>query len=123
MFTEDVTGLNLTACNNVILVDMWWNPALEVSFSYNVLCCALLKCEHSQDQAFDRAHRFGQTRQVNIYKLTIEQTVEERILALQDKKRELAAAALSGDKISKSKLGLDDLMALFRHGGREDEEE
>lgn len=49
--------------------------------------------------------------------------MEERILALQEKKRELAAAALSGDKINKSKLGLDDLMALFRHGGREDEEE
>ena len=46
-------GLNLTACNNVILVDMWWNPALE-------------------DQAFDRAHRLGQTRDVNIYKLTTE---------------------------------------------------
>lgn len=101
---------------------MWWNPALEVSFSYN-FSYVPLKCKHLQDQAFDRAHRFGQTRQVNIYKLTIEQTVEERILALQEKKRELAAAALSGDKINKSKLGLDDLMALFRHGGREDDEE
>jgi SNF2 family DNA or RNA helicase len=55
--------------------------------------------------------------------LTIEQTVEERILTLQEKKRELAAAALSGDKMKNSKLGLDDLMALFRHGGRDDEDD
>ncbi len=54
-------GLNLTCCNNVILVDLWWNPALE-------------------DQAFDRAHRLGQTRAVNIHKLSIPDTVEERIL-------------------------------------------
>ncbi|EJD05330.1 uncharacterized protein FOMMEDRAFT_138838 [Fomitiporia mediterranea MF3/22] len=101
-FKAGSTGLNLTACNNVILVDLWWNPALE-------------------EQAFDRAHRFGQTRTVNIYKLTIEQTVEERILALQEKKRELAAAALSGDKLKNSRLGLDDLMALFRPGSRDED--
>lgn len=113
-------GLNLTCCNNVILVDLWWNPALE-------------------DQAFDRAHRLGQTRNVNIYKLSIPNTVEERILdvrlfillarillifnnayclhQLQEKKRALAAAALSGDKMKNMKLGMDDLMALFKHGG------
>jgi hypothetical protein len=51
----------LTACNNVILVDLWWNPALE-------------------EQAFDRAHRYGQTRDVNIFKLKIDDTVEDRIL-------------------------------------------
>ena len=96
-------GLNLTACNNVILVDMWWNPALE-------------------DQAFDRAHRLGQTRDVNIYKLTIENTVEERILTLQNSKRALATAALSGDRVKNLKLGMEDLMALFRPG-REDEDE
>lgn len=69
-----------------------------------------------QDQAFDRAHRFGQTKDVNIYKLTIERTVEERILQLQETKRALATAALSGDKLKNTKLGLDDLMALFRPG-------
>ena len=63
-FKAGSTGLNLTACNNVILVDMWWNPALE-------------------DQAFDRAHRFGQQRPVNIYKLKIDDTVEDRILAVR----------------------------------------
>ncbi|KII90902.1 hypothetical protein PLICRDRAFT_106737 [Plicaturopsis crispa FD-325 SS-3] len=64
-FKAGSTGLNLTACNNVILVDMWWNPALE-------------------DQAFDRAHRVGQTRHVRIYKLTIQDTVEEHILKVRE---------------------------------------
>ena len=93
----------MTACNNVILVDMWWNPALE-------------------DQAFDRPHRFGQTRDVNIYKLTIENTVEERILTLQNSKRALATAALSGDRIKNLKLGLDDLVMLFRPGRDDDDD-
>lgn len=60
-FKAGSTGLNLTCCNNVILVDLWWNPALE-------------------DQAFDRAHRLGQTRDVNIHKLSVPETVEQRIL-------------------------------------------
>ncbi|KAF8647534.1 hypothetical protein AX16_006641 [Volvariella volvacea WC 439] len=103
-FKAGSTGLNLTACNNVILVDLWWNPALE-------------------DQAFDRAHRFGQTRDVNIFKLKINETVEDRILELQEKKRALARAALSGDKIKNQQLTMDDLLALFRPGGRGDDEE
>ncbi|KAJ3560995.1 hypothetical protein NP233_g10474 [Leucocoprinus birnbaumii] len=103
-FKAGSTGLNLTACNNVILVDLWWNPALE-------------------DQAFDRAHRFGQKRDVNIYKLKIDETVEERILLLQDKKRALAHAALSGDKLKNMKLGMDDLLALFRHNARDDSDD
>ncbi|EIN06926.1 hypothetical protein PUNSTDRAFT_90645 [Punctularia strigosozonata HHB-11173 SS5] len=97
-FKAGSTGLNLTSCNNVILVDLWWNPALE-------------------DQAFDRAHRMGQTRPVNIYKLCVPETVEDRILALQEQKRVLAAAALSGDKVKLlNKLGMDELLALFKHG-------
>jgi len=103
-FKAGSTGLNLTACNNVILVDLWWNPALE-------------------DQAFDRAHRVGQTRQVNIFKLKIDNTVEDRILELQDKKRELARAALSGDKLKNMRLGMDDLLALFRPGGRDEDDD
>jgi len=103
-FKAGSTGLNLTACNNVILVDLWWNPALE-------------------DQAFDRTHRFGQQRDVNIFKLKIDATVEDRILMLQDKKRELARAALSGDKIKDMRLGMDDLLALFRPGGRDDDDD
>ena len=63
-FKAGSTGLNLTACNNVILVDPWWNPALE-------------------DQAFDRAHRFGQERTVNIHKLSVPDSVEQRILEVR----------------------------------------
>ncbi|KAL5639611.1 hypothetical protein ACGC1H_006279 [Rhizoctonia solani] len=103
-FKAGSTGLNLTACNNVILVDLWWNPALE-------------------DQAFDRAHRLGQTKDVHIYKLTIPETVEERILKLQDAKRDLAKAALSGDKLSNNKLRLDDIMKLFNKRAHEDSDE
>ncbi|KAG2034468.1 SNF2 family N-terminal domain-containing protein [Suillus americanus] len=103
-FKAGSTGLNLTCCNNVVLVDMWWNPALE-------------------DQAFDRAHRFGQKRDVNIFKLTIPETVEERILELQEKKRELTKAALSGEKMKNMKLGMDDLLALFRPGPNHDDDE
>jgi len=89
------SGLNLTCCNNVILVDPWWNPAVE-------------------EQAFDRAHRIGQTRDVNIYKLVVPDTVEDRILALQEKKRALAKAALEGGKLAKgSKLEMRELLALF----------
>lgn len=64
-------GLNLTEADTVILYDPWWNPAVEA-------------------QAADRAHRIGQDKQVFVYKLLTEQTVEERILALQEKKRALA---------------------------------
>ncbi|KAF5323139.1 hypothetical protein D9611_009212 [Ephemerocybe angulata] len=103
-FKAGSTGLNLTACNNVILVDMWWNPALE-------------------DQAFDRAHRYGQTKDVWIYKLKVDGTVEDRILELQEKKRELANAALSGDKIKNMRLGMDDLLALFRPGRGDDDDD
>ncbi|KAK1216281.1 hypothetical protein PQX77_021090 [Marasmius sp. AFHP31] len=94
-FKAGSTGLNLTCCNNVILVDLWWNPALE-------------------DQAFDRCHRFGQRKDVKIYKLKVDKTVEDRILELQDKKRELARAALSGDQVKNLRLGMADLLALFR---------
>ncbi|KAI8972436.1 SNF2 family N-terminal domain-containing protein [Trametes punicea] len=103
-FKAGSTGLNLTCCNNVILVDPWWNPALE-------------------DQAFDRAHRFGQKRAVNIHKLCVPNSVEERILELQEKKRALAAAALAGDKFKNMRLGIDDLVALFRTDGHEDDED
>ncbi|KAH9830624.1 SNF2 family N-terminal domain-containing protein [Rhodofomes roseus] len=103
-FKAGSTGLNLTCCNNVILVDLWWNPALE-------------------DQAFDRAHRFGQKRDVRIRKLCVPDTVEQRILELQDKKRELAKAALSGDKMKNMRLGADELAALFRPGGHDEDED
>ena len=71
------TGLNLTAADHIFLLDPWWNPAVE-------------------DQAADRAHRLGQTRPVLVYRLVAQDTVEERILALQERKRILADAALEG---------------------------
>ncbi|ORY23357.1 SNF2 family N-terminal domain-domain-containing protein [Naematelia encephala] len=98
-FKAGSTGLNLTCCNNVILMDLWWNPALE-------------------DQAFDRAHRLGQKLNVNIFKLTIESTVEDRILTLQDSKRDLAKAALSGEGAKNlMKLTLNDIVNLFKSDG------
>jgi superfamily II DNA or RNA helicase len=68
-------GLNLTAADHVILLDPWWNPAVE-------------------SQAIDRAHRIGQQRVVTAYRLALRGTVEERILALQAKKRGLVEAAI-----------------------------
>ncbi|KAF8639149.1 hypothetical protein AX17_001638 [Amanita inopinata Kibby_2008] len=103
-FKAGSTGLNLTVCNNVILVDLWWNPALE-------------------DQAFDRAHRFGQTRDVNIFKLKIDNTVEDRILELQERKRALTRAALSGAKVKDMHLGFEELLGLLKYGRDEDEDE
>ncbi|RSH87961.1 uncharacterized protein EHS24_000484 [Apiotrichum porosum] len=99
-FKAGSTGLNLTCCNNVVLMDMWWNPALE-------------------DQAFDRAHRLGQKLDVNIHKLTIGQTVEDRILALQTQKRELAQAALNGSSVKNMKLTMADIMKLFQRSSDE----
>jgi SNF2 family DNA or RNA helicase len=69
-------GLNLTAAGSVILADPWWNPAVE-------------------SQAIDRAHRIGQQKVVNAYRLAIRGTVEERILKLQAQKRGLVEAALN----------------------------
>ncbi len=69
------TGLNLTAADHVFLLDPWWNPAVE-------------------DQAADRTHRIGQDRPVIVYRLVAKDTVEERILALQERKRNLADVAL-----------------------------
>jgi superfamily II DNA or RNA helicase len=86
-------GLNLTAADHVFLLDPWWNPAVE-------------------DQAADRAHRIGQDRPVLVHRLVSEDTVEERILALQERKRDLARAALDGAGAA-SALTRDDLMALL----------
>ncbi|HKU40929.1 MAG TPA: DEAD/DEAH box helicase [Polyangiales bacterium] len=87
------TGLNLTAADHVFLLDPWWNPAVE-------------------DQAADRAHRIGQERPVLVHRLVAEETVEERMLTLQAKKRALAEAATHG---AEAAFGLtrDDLLALL----------
>ena len=87
------TGLNLTAADHVFLVDPWWNPAVE-------------------EQAADRAHRIGQDRPVMVYRLVARDTVEERILVLQDAKRNLADAAL-GQADRATAITRDDLLALL----------
>lgn len=87
------TGLNLTAADHVFLVDPWWNPAVE-------------------DQAADRTHRIGQDKPVLVYRLVAEDTVEERIIALQQRKRALAEAALGGADQA-SGITREDLMALL----------
>ena len=71
------TGLNLTAADHVFLLDPWWNPAVE-------------------EQAADRAHRIGQDKPVMVYRIVAKDTVEERILALQDRKRALSDAIVEG---------------------------
>jgi SNF2 family DNA or RNA helicase len=87
------TGLNLTAADHVFLLDPWWNPAAE-------------------DQAADRAHRIGQERPVFVHRLVAENTVEERILALQEKKRALSAVATDGAAMAAG-ITRADLLALL----------
>jgi superfamily II DNA or RNA helicase len=87
-------GLNLTAADHVFLVDPWWNPAVE-------------------QQAADRAHRIGQERPVFVYRMIAEGTVEERILALQEKKRALFEAALS-EATQATSLTRQDLLELLQ---------
>jgi SNF2 family DNA or RNA helicase len=86
-------GLNLTAADHVFLCDPWWNPAVEA-------------------QAADRAHRIGQDKPVMVYRLVATDTVEERILSLQEHKRALFDAAL-GDAGAATGLTRDDLLALL----------
>jgi superfamily II DNA or RNA helicase len=88
------SGLNLTAADYVIHMDPWWNPAVE-------------------EQASDRAHRIGQTRPVTIYRLITQNTIEEKIVALHQHKRDLADKLLSGNE-AVSKLSVDDMLNLLK---------
>ena len=88
------TGLNLTGADMVIHYDPWWNLA-------------------AQNQATDRAHRIGQERIVTVYKLIAKDTIEERIVALQEAKKDLADAILSGEQKSLMSLSEEELMALL----------
>ncbi|CAH2053259.1 unnamed protein product [Thlaspi arvense] len=90
-------GLNMVAACHVILLDLWWNPTTE-------------------DQAIDRAHRIGQTRPVTVTRITIKDTVEDRILRLQEDKREMVASAFGEDHggSSATRLTVDDLRYLFK---------
>ncbi|TRZ64576.1 MAG: DEAD/DEAH box helicase, partial [Rhodocyclaceae bacterium] len=89
------TGLNLTAADTVIHYDPWWNPAVE-------------------EQATARTHRIGQDKSVFVYKLLTQGTVEEKILALQDRKRGLSDDLLAGVGTQQHLLTAADLEVLFQ---------
>ena len=91
-------GLNLTAAEYVFLLDPWWNPAAEA-------------------QAIDRAHRMGQTRTVVAYRFVSNETIEDRLMDLQQKKRDLVASVLGEHDgtagVSLRTMTVDDLDALL----------
>ncbi len=88
------TGLNLTGADIVIHLDPWWNIA-------------------AQDQATDRAHRIGQTKAVSVYKLIAKNTMEEKILKMQEAKRALADEILSGNTGGLMSMSRDELLELL----------
>ncbi len=88
------TGLNLTGADMVIHYDPWWNPAVT-------------------DQASDRAYRIGQTKAVQVIRLASHGTIEEQILKLQDKKRELADGIIVKNSASLSNLTNEEILSLF----------
>jgi superfamily II DNA or RNA helicase len=88
------TGLNLSAADTVLHVDPWWNPAVE-------------------DQATDRAHRIGQTKVVTSYKLITRGTVEEKILDLQKKKREIIDATVENEEPLMTGLSIEEIASLL----------
>ena len=92
------TGLNLTEADYIFILDPWWNPAVEA-------------------QAIDRSHRIGQTRPVIAYRFIAADTVEERILELQEKKRRLADQIIGGDQSAESaalrSLNPQEILRLF----------
>ncbi len=87
-------GLNLTAADYVYLLDPWWNPAVE-------------------SQAVDRVHRIGQDKPVVIYRLVAVGTIEEKVVALQEKKRELFARVVDGGAATSGSLTAEDIRGLF----------
>jgi superfamily II DNA or RNA helicase len=88
------TGLNLTAADTVIIYDPWWNPAVE-------------------SQAVDRAHRIGQTKAVNVYRLVTEGSIEQKIMDLKSKKASLVDALINENGLSSLKLTKADLESFF----------
>ena len=90
------TGLNLTAADLVIHFDPWWNAAVE-------------------NQATDRAHRIGQKQVVTVYRLIAKNTIEEKILKLQEAKKELARQVLSGDELKSASFTREELLGLLEY--------
>lgn len=88
------TGLNLTAADIVIHYDPWWNVAV-------------------QNQATDRAHRIGQKNVVTVYKLVSQGTIEEKIIAIQEKKKQLAEQVLEGEGMDSASFSREEIMELL----------
>jgi SNF2 family DNA or RNA helicase len=87
-------GLNLTAADYVFIIDPWWNPAVE-------------------QQAVDRTHRIGQTKTVFTYKFITKDTVEEKILALQQRKKELAGSIITTEESFIKTIDVDEIVELL----------
>jgi SNF2 family DNA or RNA helicase len=87
-------GLNLTAADYVFVMDPWWNPATE-------------------EQAIDRAHRIGQDKPVMVYRLVATDTIEEKVVALQQRKRDLFARVIDGGAAAGSLLTAEDIRELL----------
>jgi non-specific serine/threonine protein kinase len=88
------TGLNLTSADYVIHMDPWWNPSAE-------------------NQASDRAYRIGQTRPVFVYKMITKDSIEERVLQMQERKRNLMQSIIHTENSFFKQLTRDDVLALF----------
>ena len=86
--------MNLTGADMVIHFDPWWNAAVET-------------------QATDRAHRIGQKQVVTVYKLIVRDTLEEKIMDLQNKKKELAAQVLGSEGIGQISFSKEELLRLL----------
>ena len=86
-------GLNLAGADTVILIDLWWNPAVEM-------------------QAISRAHRLGQKENVEVYRLITKGTIEEKILELQESKKHLVTTVLDGDE-SRASLSMEDIKEIL----------
>lgn len=131
-------GLNLTAATRVVILEPFWNPVspspLSLSHFPFPLSAGhphltplatnqkiLTKTQFIEEQAIDRVHRLTQKTDVTVYKLTVAATVEERILQLQEKKRQLAEQAIEGGmKKNAFKLGIAEMLDLFKHGESKD---
>lgn len=88
-------GLNLTQADYVFILDPWWNPAVE-------------------QQAIDRTHRIGQDKKVFIYKFIAKDTVEEKILALQNRKKRLASSLITTEESFFKSLSKEDISELLK---------
>jgi non-specific serine/threonine protein kinase len=87
-------GLNLTVADYVFLIDPWWNPAVE-------------------NQAIDRVHRIGQDKKVFAYRMICKDTIEEKIMLIQQKKKQLSTEIISSESSFINNLKKEDLMFLL----------